>query len=218
VTENALDRLRAAAIRDDYVSMTRLARALYETGFGSREVLRECYGVAFPDEFFVLAEAKPVLMFEYTFQPWDLAVPLDRGGPPEDGTDGTDDLEIDILARDPDLLPLGVCHSTARTGDHFGGMFLCYRLTELAASRSTIFSIEYDVTPESPVTQRADSLLAALHWHHTEGAKSLAAERERTLGYRSGGGEVDDEEVATAQLFVMRVAKLRARAGAVADS
>lgn len=192
--------------------MTRLARALYETGLGPREVLQECYGVAFPDEFFVLAEEKPVLMFEYTYQPWDLAVPPDRGGPPEDRTD---DLETDILARDPDLVPLGVCYSV---GGGFGGMFLCYRLSELAASRPTIFAIEYDVTPESPVTRLADSLLAALHQHHAENAASLAAERLRTLGHRSGGGDVDDDEVRTAQLFVTRVAELRSRTAAIDDS
>lgn len=207
MTGGPLDRLRAEAVRDDYPSMIRLARALYETGLGPREVLRECYGVAFPDEFFVLAETKPVLMFDYTYQPWDLAVPPDRGGPAEDGTD---DLETDILARDADLVPLGVCYSI---GDAFGGMSWCYRLTELAAGRATVFSIEYDVTPESPVTLVTDSLLAALRRHHMEGAESLAAERERTLGYRSGGGKVSDEEVETAQLFVERVDELRRRVG-----
>lgn len=187
--------------------MTRLARALYERGLGPREVLRECYGVAFPDEFFVLAQARPVLMFEYTYQPWDLAVPLSSGGPPPGRTD---DLETDILARDADLVPLGVIHSI---GNAFGGMFWCYRVTELAAGRSTIYTIEYDVTQDSPVTLLTDSLLAALHRHHVDGAESLARERERTLGYRSGGGEVDDDEVSTARLFVERIEELRRRVG-----
>ncbi|MBE1496018.1 hypothetical protein H4696_003118 [Amycolatopsis lexingtonensis] len=187
--------------------MTRLARALYERGLDPRAVLRECYGVAFPDEFFVLAEARPVLMFEYTYQPWDLAVPLTRGGPPPDRTD---DLETDILARDADLVPLGVSYSI---GSAFGGVFWCYRVTELAAGRSTIYSIEYDVTPESPVTRLADSLLDALYRHHVEGAESLKRERERTIGFRSGGGEVDDGEVETAKLFVERIEELRRRVG-----
>lgn len=208
MTEGALDRLRAEAVRDDYPSMTRLARALYETGLRPREVLRECYGVTFPDEFFLLAEEKPVLMIEYTYQPWDLAVPLDRGGPPEDRVD---DLETDILARDADLVPLGV-----RFGNSHG--FLCYRLTELAAGRSTIFAIEYYVTPESPITPLADSLLAALHRHNAEDAATLAAERLRTLGYRTGGGEVDDEEVRTTQLIVERVEELQRRVGRSSDA
>ncbi|MFD1044869.1 hypothetical protein ACFQ1S_04295, partial [Kibdelosporangium lantanae] len=107
-----------------------------------------------------------------------------------------------------DLVPLGVCHSL---GNAFGGMFWCYRVTELAAGRSTIYTVEYDVTRESPVTLLTDSLLAAMHQHLLEGARSLAAERERTRGCRSGGGEVDDYEVEAARLFVERIEDLRRR-------
>jgi hypothetical protein len=186
--------------------MARLARALYETGLGPREVLRECYGVPFPDEFFLLAEKKPVLMFDYTYQPWDLAVPLDRGGPAEDRTD---DLETDILARDGDLVPLGVCLNMYAG---FGGLFLCYRLTELAAGRTTVFGVEYDLTPESPVTRCADSLIAGLHEHLTANAAWTESERRRTAGH--SGGHVDDGDVRTARAFVADIEKLRRRLGA----
>ncbi|GHE30144.1 hypothetical protein GCM10017673_35980 [Streptosporangium violaceochromogenes] len=202
MTEDPLDRLRAEAVRDDYPSMIRLARALYETGLGPREVLYECYGVAFPDEFFVLA-TKPVLMFDYTYQPWDLAVPPDRGGPEDDETD---ELEADILARDADLVPLGVCLNMYAG---FGGLYLCYRLTELAAGRATVFSIEYDVSPDSPITRRADSLLAALHEHLTANAAWVESERHRTIGH--SGGHVDDSDVRVAHKFVADIEELRRR-------
>jgi hypothetical protein len=192
--------------------MARLARALYETGLDPREVLREHYGVEFPDEFFVISEADPDLLFDFTNQPWELALPLDRGGPPPT-TDPMDDLEREILARDPDLVPLGLC---LNIDAGFGGLFLCYRLSELEAGRSTIFSVEYDVTPESQITRRADSLLAALHEHHTANATWQEGERRRTAG-RSGGG-VDDEDVRTARAFVADVEELRRQVAARGDS
>lgn len=145
----SLEQVRIKASRDDYPSMARLARALYETGLGPREVLRECYGVAFPDEFFVLHEANPTLLFLFTNQPANLAVPLDRGGPPPTA-DPMSNSERDALTRDPDLVPLLLC---LKAHAAFGGRFLCYRLSELAAARSTVFTIERYPTRDSEITR-----------------------------------------------------------------
>jgi hypothetical protein len=83
--EDTPARLRGRASRDDYESMCRLARALYRTGLGPREVLAECFGVALPEEFFIIAETQahpdddtPGYL---TNLPWELAVPLEQGGP-----------------------------------------------------------------------------------------------------------------------------------------
>jgi hypothetical protein len=204
MTEGPLERLRAEAARDDYPSMARLAQALYETGLSPREVLRECYGVEFPDEFFVLREADPELPFYFTNQPANLAIPLDRGGPPLTD-DPMSNRERAVRARDPDLVPLVLCLNNYV---RFGGMLLCYRLSELAAGRTTVFGIEYYATPDSQITRCADSLLAALHEHLAANAYWTEQERRRTAGH-SGGSTVDDEEVEMAHEMVGEIEELR---------
>ena len=200
----SLEELRAEASRDDYPSMARLARALYETGLGPREVLRECYGVEFPAEFFVLHEADPSLLFLFTNQPANLAVPLDRGGPPPTA-DPMSKTERDVFTRDPDLVPLVLCLKAYAA---FGGKFLCYRLSELAAGRSTVFAIERYATPDSEITRAGDSLLAALYEHHTAHLAWVEAEERATAG-QSGGGTVDEEDIAIAQERLVEIEDLR---------
>ncbi|WP_084734968.1 hypothetical protein [Actinophytocola xinjiangensis] len=200
-----IDNLRAAASRDDYPSMARLARALYGTGLGPREVLRECYGVDLPDEFFLLYEADPELLFHFTNQPAKLATPLDRGGPPEPNPMSKN--ERDVVARDPDLLPIVQCVND-RAG--FGGKFLCYRLSELEAGRPTVFVVEYYPTADSPVTRAADSLLAGLHAHHTAHLAWLEKE-DRATASHSGGGTVTEESLTVAQEFLVEIEDLRRR-------
>jgi hypothetical protein len=117
----SLEHLRTEASRDDYPSMARLARALYETGLGPREVLRECYGVEFPAEFFLLHDPDPILLFLFTNQPAKLAVPLDRGGPPPNANPMSK-CERDAFTRDPDLVPVLLCLDAYAA---FGGKFLC---------------------------------------------------------------------------------------------
>ncbi|MGW1598251.1 hypothetical protein [Streptomyces sp. NPDC002343] len=167
MTEDALERLRARSSRDDYTSMVLLARALYTRGLGPREVVRECYGVDFPEEFFVLAEAGPVsldLMATFTRLPWRLAVPPDRGSP-ADLPGSSEDTERKIFARDPDLVPLllGV-----NTNLSHGGEMHCYSLAELRNGRTTVFGVWKDVAPHNEVVRCGDSLLAVLHEHHTQ--------------------------------------------------
>ncbi|MGB3439477.1 MAG: hypothetical protein WBA97_12065 [Actinophytocola sp.] len=201
----SIEDLRAAASRDDYPSMARLARALYETGLGPREVLRECYGVELPDEFFLLHEVDPELMFHFTNQPAKLAVSLDRGGPPEASPMSKN--ERDVFVRDPDLLPVVLCVNNYAG---FGGKFLCYRLSELGAGRPTVFVVEYYPTAGSPVTRAGDSLLAGLHAHHTAHLAWLEKE-ERATASHSGGGTVTEESLTVAQEFLLEIEDLRRR-------
>jgi hypothetical protein len=194
----------------DHHAMARLARALYEAGHDPRQVMRECYGVAFPDEFFAIAEASPQLMFDFTILPWGLARPLNRGGPPRT-TAPLDSLDRPVLVRDPDLIPLGLCLGVDEgIGTGLGGHFLCYRRSELAAGRSTVVSVEFRADPDSPITTRADSLLTALHEHHTANATWMAQWRRRTAGH-SGGSIWDDEDLAAAQEFVADIEELQRR-------
>jgi len=82
-----LGQLQREASRQDYRSMARLARSLYEAGGTVRSVLQACYGVDFPEELLAIVEAradKRGPFVTYINQPWGLAVPLDRGGPPSD--------------------------------------------------------------------------------------------------------------------------------------
>ncbi|TDV43551.1 hypothetical protein [Actinophytocola oryzae] len=178
--------------------MARLATALHETGLDPGEVLDECYGVEFPREFFVLAEADPTLLFDVTNQPWKLALPH----PPATAAPMAA-LEREIFSRDGDLLPLGRCLDIDAG---FGGLFLCYRLTDLAADRTTVYSVEQHPTATSPIVPRADSLLAALHEHHTAHLARTAAEDRRTAA--SG------EDTRLARKYLTRIAELRRRVSA----
>ncbi|WP_189160522.1 hypothetical protein [Lentzea pudingi] len=153
---NAIERLRAEVSRADYASMARLARALHDEGLNPREVLRQCYRVEFPEEFFVIAEAGPFtldLRVDFSNQPWELAVPLDRGGPAV-SPDSLHEIEQRIYVRDPDLVPLArLVNTDARHGDSV----LCYRLDELGAGRATVFSIWREVEPVSEIEHTVPS-------------------------------------------------------------
>lgn len=206
-----LEQLRADASSREYGPMARLARALYETGSSPEQVLRECYGVDFPREVFVLAAVNPYsldLMVTWTNQPWQLAVPLDRGGPaPEPDT--YDPMERRFRELDPDLLPLLFLFNA---GPELGspGVVLCYRLTELAAGRPTIFA-----APEgsADAVQRGGSLLAVLHEHHADYLRELEAGDEDS----QNRGEYDlvaPEELREVRALVRRIEALQREASA----
>lgn len=169
-----LDTLRARASRADYRSLAVLARALYAEGLGPREVLRECYGVDFPAEFFVAAEGDMARRMSYDFDlPWQLAVPLDRGGPflrPSSGWR----LGRRILDRFPDLVPLMSLHPDLRYGHggivppppaRHGGRIVCYSMGELAAGRSTVWGISEEVDDAQVC---GESLLSVLHEYYVD--------------------------------------------------
>ncbi|MFC8918414.1 hypothetical protein ACFT5C_21855 [Streptomyces sp. NPDC057116] len=207
MTPDSVDRLRARAARDDYASMARLARALYGTGLGPREVLHECYGVAFPDEVFVVAEGglwRLHLLAVFTNQPWQLALPPDRGGPAA-MPDGMVDMELRFLAGDPDLMPL-VRIPAADPGRE--DRIVCYRLSELGAGRSTVFRL-FESSDTEDALGCGGSLLEVLHAEHTAAVRRLEKEQRSPLNW--GAGSVD-EELDRAYESLDRVEELRRQA------
>jgi hypothetical protein len=161
-------RVRARAARRDYASMARLARTLYGRSLGPREVLRECYGADFPEEFRAIAGQRmttPGLMVHYTSQPWDLGVPLSEGGPPPPDDLLIGSAEERIVARHRDLIPLMELIGTDTTLEH---VILCYRRSRLRAGDPAVFGIEAAVRWWDRPARCGDSLLPILHTHHVE--------------------------------------------------
>ncbi|WP_433335925.1 ankyrin repeat domain-containing protein [Spirillospora sp. CA-294931] len=215
-------RLRSRASRGDYSSMARLAWALYSTGKNPREVLSECYGVPFPEEFFVIAEADPdgVVPGRATTLPWDLTVPLERGGPMIRPTSMTWADERRIFAWDPDLVPLVALDGDARW-DHrerawrslpHGDLIHCYRLSELAAGRSTVVSVPGDPAEgdaELFIASAGGSLLAVLHQHAV--AQLRLDEWEIGQPWNRGAGSIHQDEVEGSRENVAKIEALQRR-------
>lgn len=216
-----LERLRMEASRDNYTSMVRLAQASYENGAGPQEVLHQCYGVEFPEEFFVIADADPSvhkwLLGWWPLLPWELAIRPPRGLPFR--SEPYDDTEREILARDPDLVPLVLCESSV---SHFAwgftGSCLCYRLSELEAGRTTIFrthssysgvGLDPGVDPDE-IVRCGESLLAALHQHHVEDLAGVEWAWRRSANH-SGGGWADDDDVEVARSELADIEELQRR-------
>lgn len=118
------------------------------------------------------------LLAKWANQPWQLAVPLDRGGPAP-RADTYEPKERRLRDLDPDLLPLAFLIRPGIDVED-DGLVLCYRLTELAAGRSAIFGVREETNSPSGVTRRGDSLLAVLHRHHTDYLHELEEESENT--------------------------------------
>ncbi|MGW0484473.1 hypothetical protein [Nonomuraea sp. NPDC003214] len=207
MTPETVDRLRAEASRDDYPSMARLARALHEAGHDRREVLRECYGVTFPEELFVVVDGgmwRLELRARFTNQPWQPAVPPDRGGPAAtaNSMNGT---ELRLLAEDPDLMPLfGIPAVLFDTPDQV----VCYRLSELREGRSTVFRLP-GTAPAAKARHCGASMLEVLHREHLQAVRR--AEKQLSDPRNWGAGSVDDEEVAEEYAALERVRELRRR-------
>ncbi|MGA6155246.1 hypothetical protein ACPEIC_18065 [Stenotrophomonas sp. NPDC087984] len=208
------DRPRSEASRDDYASMARLARALYDSGLGPREVLRECYGVGLPDEVFAIVDAglwSLDLLAYFTNQPWQLAVPPDRGGP-ADAPDPMADTELLVLALDPDLMPLvQIPAATAGADDRI----VCYRIEELRAGRSTAFCLRAAPYPHSELRDAeavrcGESLLAVLYEVHADDLRRL--EEELHQPWNRGAGSVDRGEVEAAHASLELIQRLRGQA------
>jgi len=222
VPESTLARLRGRASRDDYRSMARLAWALYAAGLGPEEVLAECLGVTFPDEFLVLAEADPEeeATGNLTNLPWGLAVPLDRGGPVLRPSPMTWRHEQRIVAWDPDLLPLLTLYRDQRW-DHGAGAWRgvphghrlhCYRLSELAAGRSTVFGVPWDPNDDDrdlAVEPSGPSLLTVLHEHLS--ARHGLDEWEVRQPWNRGAGSIDRDDVDDSRRIVAGIEALQRR-------
>ncbi|WP_285576625.1 hypothetical protein [Actinoallomurus iriomotensis] len=216
-----LEHLRMEASRDNYTSMVQLAQALYENRVSPRGVLRQCFKVEFPEEFFVIAEADPDLrgwLIGWSpLLPWCLAIDLACGLSLE--PEPFDDTERDIFARDPDLIPLVTCRmGPAFFVWGFAGWCLCYRLSELKAGRTTVYRTHspysnidpgLDVAPDA-VVRCGDSLMAALHQHYSDVLAGLEYERHASAR-QSGGGWTGDEEVEVAQSVLADIEELRRR-------
>jgi hypothetical protein len=195
VSAHTLARLRDQASVDDFRSLARLAWALYAAGSSPREVLAECYGVALPDEFFVIAEADPddVVPGFAASLAWELGVPPERGGPALRPSGMVWPAEQRILAWDPDLVPLiGLAHHGHYAVRH-GELIHCYRRSELAAGRNTVFGVpwdRFDDDGELSVEPSGQSLLTVLHEYATACLSLDEAESRRP----SKGANADDVE------------------------
>lgn len=183
MTEETVEVLRASSTRGDYRSMMRLAHALYAEGLEPREVLRQCYEVDFPEEFWVTVPERvrtPHLLAQFTNQPWDLAVPPSEGGADLYPLEQYEQIERTLFVREPDLIPL--MHLMAlRTS--LVDTVLCYRLTELRSGDTAIFGVKMvlnwdpvldpEPDPEPPIVHCGESLLSVLHQHHAEDLRNL---------------------------------------------
>lgn len=152
---------RPAATRPHYPAMAGHALSLYRAGKDRRDVMRACYGVDFPDEFFALAEHLPLpgqRADDVDLHAWRLALPADRGGPVPPGG-GSEYHDRALFDRDPDLVPL-VTMNDGRT--EYGAVDLCYRLSDLP----TLYGVR-TTDPGRPVERLGPSLLAVLHDHYT---------------------------------------------------
>ncbi|MFI0820868.1 hypothetical protein ACH4TX_32710 [Streptomyces sp. NPDC021098] len=214
-----IGRLRDEASREDYASMARLARALYASGLGPREVLREAYGTDFPDEVFVLVGAglsSLDLLAYFTHQPWQLAVPPGQDGPEEGGSEEDPgplaETELLVLALDPDLLPLAQIPAATSAGDD---RIVCYRIEELRAGRTTVHCLRaapypYSELRDTEAVRCGDSLLEVLYEVHADGLRRL--EEELHQPWNRGAGSVDPGEVEQARATLDLVEELRRRA------
>lgn len=191
-----------------YGSLADRARTLYAEGRGAREVLRECYGAPFPDEFFVLRRerfARPHLMANFTGVPWDLA---DEDGPPATVAGLTVSAEARLLDLDADLVPV---LELIGYGTKLDRTVLCYRLTELRAGRTTVYACGRFIRPGKEPPRSGTSLLEVLHRHHTE-----FAEHEEWLFHQPwnrGFGAIDERSVEEARALLERVEALRDEVG-----
>lgn len=203
-----LDQLQRDASRYDYRSMARFARALYEHGGTVRSVLRTCYGVDFPEELFLIAEARNNHRAPFgTFmnQPWRLAVPLEQGGPPPD-PHGLEYLEQRAWNVDSQLVPLV---DLADSENVHGNSLLCYRLDELAQGRSTVIGLR-DITFRDAVIipeRYGVSLVTVLHEHYSQALRRL--QNEFDSPYNRGAGSIDETYVSDARAALEPVEEIR---------
>jgi hypothetical protein len=190
--------------------MARLASALYRQGRGPRDVIRECYGVAFPDEFFVTARewhVTPRLMVRFTDLPWELSRPPGEGGVSSSPTTLIPDAERKVLARDADLVPL-----MQLIGDFtsLSQAVICYRMSELRAARTAVFATMATPEWDGPIDRCGDSLLGVLHAHHVDYLQRMewALDQPWNVGF----GALPPRTVDYARMLLGRVEALQRQA------
>lgn len=184
------------ASRSDYASMVRLALGLYGDGLSRQEVLRSCYGVDFPEEFFAVVDAGPELLdwgVDTTDLPWQLAIPPDQGGPAD--RPYSTRLERELLDLDEDLLPLA-----RLIGLHtrYGGRVACYRLSDLAAGHGAVAVVHPDRQAE--VTAHEGSFLEVVHRHYANLLEQMRRDEDDPANARIPMVEPGDIEEAEEHL------------------
>ncbi|GII62807.1 hypothetical protein Skr01_28920 [Sphaerisporangium krabiense] len=215
MTDEAIERLHAKASRADYASMARLAKALYAHGAHPREVLRRCYGVDFPPEYFLIAGQRRSglhLLVTFTNQPWKLGVPPSQGGSMPGPYQLIERTERRIFARDPDLVPL---MRLSGFGLKVYDTVICYRLTELRQGAATVFGIKQRANPDDAVVRLGDSMLEVLHAHHVDHVHHLEWVLEQP--WNRGFGALDRKSVEDVRSLVEQIEDLMTRPPAVSD-
>jgi hypothetical protein len=143
---------RIVASRKDPRTLVPAARAMYEAGKTRSEVLIAIYGVDLPREAVLIQRDfvdgnKPIRVL-WRAHPWELMIPLDRGGPKFMlGSLDYED-EVRAYAQAPRILPVAwLCYPRVPIGMSLIG----YDLDEIAAGRSTVVGLpqEQRQVPES---------------------------------------------------------------------
>ncbi|BBC35364.1 hypothetical protein SGFS_066580 [Streptomyces graminofaciens] len=217
MAKQELKGLKAAASRTDRQSMIRFAAALHDHGCTDREVVRRCYGVEFPDEFFLFARTDPeALEFEFVDSGclvWDLAVPM-RTGDPRWEPGPMWGVEMRAFAVDPGLIPLTALGHHGR----YGRSLLCYHSGELAAGRSTVFGLsdrsrrEYlpAFGPDARPEPCGPSLLAVLHEHESDKVRMVQAQADDPMNH-TGFGAVTSDQVEERREWVRLIEDMQRR-------
>jgi hypothetical protein len=157
-----------------------LSRDLHARGEDRRVVLRTCYGVDLPEEVFVIVDEDIEIPGQVSHLFWFVAMPEFLVADCEPIVD----LDERVYAIDRELVPL-LAH------DH---QVYCYRLDELAAGRSTIFTLwEQRMDEYSDAERAGDSLLAVLH--AIAARERDGAEAEYASPANRGAGSIDRGEV-----------------------
>jgi hypothetical protein len=189
-----------------YAAMAARAQTLYDQGRSARDVLHECYGVAFPDEIFAIAgsgfeaHGSTALL---TDRPWRL---LTRPVPAT--PTGVDKIEEAVVGHDPDLIPIAILTDDAGPGE----AMLCYRVTDLAAGATTVYGLPDAVwgapdTVPDDVARYGDSLLAVLSEYFADAFDRL--DREAGLPSNRGTGAIDNDTLDEARSLVDLVESIK---------
>jgi hypothetical protein len=148
---------RIVASREDPRTLVPAARAMYEAGKTRSEVLTAIYGVDLPREAvlierdYVAGKKKPIRAMWKT-HPWELMIPLERGGPQFMLGSLEYDSDRHAFAQAPHVLLVAwLCYARVPTGFSLIG----YDLREVAAGRSTVVGLlppDERQVPESGAT------------------------------------------------------------------
>lgn len=136
--------------RSDPSTLVPAARALAERGTPPHDVVRAIYGVDLPHEAWLLArdllaptggDVAIQLDVLWGTLPWELMIPLDRGGPKFVISPRHAEIDAGIYRAAPELIALG--RMGYRPTEH-SNMYLAYSIDELRAGRTTVLACPRD--------------------------------------------------------------------------